>query len=189
MLSSLDVKKQNSELTKILISAQRYVGQSTIEGRIKAVTVIQSAYRKYLAQKSIQQLNMEQEEKWQGFVDKVSPQPSSVRTYLQQLTVTERLELTPWKEHLKKSDSVFSANFLMNLTAAPTINNYAKLLVAIVVGSGIIGLCTLAALGFIGVTTAALVSGAAALMGVGFFSVHVKTSIDDCSKPNLHCSG
>jgi aspartate aminotransferase/aminotransferase len=168
--TTLDLQKQNKELKCILLAVRRYVNQSTKEGQIAAATVIQSAYRTYLAQKSALKINNEQEKKWQGFVDRVSPKPSAVRTYLQQLTVAERLELIPWKEHLQEKDKFISANFLLNLLSSPTMMEYASLLALIVLVTGIIGVCTLASVGSIGLATASMLSAGLALMGIGFFS-------------------
>lgn len=181
--TTLELKKQNKELKSALLVVKQCINQVTKEGRIKAATLIQSAYRAHLARKSTQLINQKQEEQWQGFVDLVSPQPSTVRSYLQQLTVTERLELSPWKKHLQQPHHL-SPHFLMKLLCT-TMENYSGVLVAAILVLGLSSLGALVGLGGVGITTASAFGVSTLLMGIGFFSTQSNEKPTESNKNSL----
>lgn len=172
------LKQKNSELKQILLTIKCLINQETVDGQIKSAKLIQSSYRAYRAKKNAAQMSKAKDDEWRGFVHRVSPQPSTVRTYLEQLNDAQRLELAPWKESLKEKDNSISARFLIDMANNPLLNTYSKLIMAVVITSGIIGICSLVSMNVAGLAVASVLGVSAGLMCLGLFSQSISKNVE-----------
>ena len=185
--TTLNLKKENKMLEQQLLTIKRFINLSTTKGQVEAATIIQSAYRGHRARKDAKEIIKAQDKEWFNFVERVSPQPNNgIRSHLERLTVAERLDLKPWKEHLKEKESSLSANFLMNFLNNTTLNSYTALLVFIGLASAIAGSLGLASMGVIGLTAASIVGVSALTIGIGFFSTTIKNHFSSESSAEKH---
>ena len=96
-----DLKGQNKLLQDIDGSLNVHLKKVSKEGRVEAAITIQSFYRARLARKEKSRISDEMDMEWERFVDKMVPQAGAMKSYFLRFTVVERLNLNPWKEHLK----------------------------------------------------------------------------------------
>jgi len=159
-----------------LLLIKRLNNRVTPEGRVRAATLIQAAYRGHKARTATREINKNQDDEWFNFVERVSPQPNNgFNSYLKQLSVSERLEFELWKEHLREKESSVSANFFINAMSYSVLNPYVALLVFVGLTSGIVACLGLASMSAIGLAAASIVGVGTLTMGLSFFSQSIKT--------------
>ncbi|RUR10264.1 aminotransferase class I/II-fold pyridoxal phosphate-dependent enzyme [Legionella sp. km772] len=182
--TALKLKNENKALEEYLQLIKRLINRETPEGKIRAITLIQSAYRGHRARTAAKEIIRKQDNEWFNFVAKVSPQANNgVGAYLKQLTIAERLGFEPWKEHLKEKDRPQSANFFMNAMHYSMLKPYIALIVFIGLASGIVACLGLATTSVIALTATSIVTAATLATGLSFFSQSVKRHFSpDCSK-------
>ena len=172
--SVLELKHENQKLEHHLLLIKRLINRDTVEGKIRAATIIQAAYRGHKARLAVREINHKQDTDWFKFVARVSPEPNDIRSSLERLNVTDRLKYEPWKEYLKENEPPVSAHFLMSFLNNYVLNPYVALLVFVGLASGVVGVLGLASVSVIGLTAASIVGVGSLAMGVSFFSQSLK---------------
>jgi hypothetical protein len=174
--TALELKNENKNLQQHLLLIKRLINRVTPEGRVRAATLIQAAYRGHKARNTTIEINKNQDDEWFNFVERVSPQTNiGFNSYLKQLSVSERLEFELWKEHLREKESSVSANFFINAMSYSVLNPYVALLVFVGLTSGIVACLGLASMSAVGLAAASIVGVGTLTMGLSFFSQSIKT--------------
>jgi aspartate/methionine/tyrosine aminotransferase len=98
--SAFNIKEQISSLQEINMLLRVQIKQSSDAECVKAAITIQSFFRGHLAYKETLILSKERDKEWEHFIEKLVPQACSMKSYFLRLSVSERLNLSPWIEHL-----------------------------------------------------------------------------------------
>lgn len=97
----LNLKLQNQVLKELSSSATSFINRANEPGREKAAIVIQSYFRRHLAQITSKNRSDEVDKTWKEFVKKMAPDSPKMQAYFLSLSNSERLNFVPWVDHLK----------------------------------------------------------------------------------------
>lgn len=98
------LKEQNKLLKELHNKINLYIRKSSEKGQFEAARTIQSYFRRHIAQKRRACVSDELNNEWGLFVEKLVSQPGPMKSYFLGLSASDRLNLNPWKEHLKNKE-------------------------------------------------------------------------------------
>ncbi len=172
--SCLELLQYNKLLKSLLIDIKKSINQSSDAEQAKAVTLIQALYRANRAKQIKKQIMSNQNKAWSGFIDQISPNKGKIRSYLQQLSAAERLELIPWKEHLKNSEEPYSWSFFLEALADPNVPVIVAFLLTVVATALLVHVLGAASIGAASLAAVATAGVGLGLIGLGLFSSKIK---------------
>ncbi len=174
--AAIELKRANKVLEQRLALLKQLISRNTLDGTINAAMLIQSTYRGYKARKTTRHVIKKQDEDWFDFVQSVSPKlDNEVGSYLKQLTVSERLQLEPWKEHLhSKNKEPLSFHFLFAFMSKKTLCAYTALVIFLAAASGLAISFGFWGTATLGIAATIIIGGKGFTAGLGFFSQSTK---------------
>ncbi|WP_133128700.1 aminotransferase class I/II-fold pyridoxal phosphate-dependent enzyme [Legionella nagasakiensis] len=127
--SCLGLKTQNELLKNKILEIKCILSRANEAGRTHAAITIQSYMRGFFARRKTKKLADSLNKEWFAFVKQMAPQPGKTRAHLENMTIFERAQFTPWVSHLKAMNTAQSSpSFFMSILSSNSMHALGYLL-------------------------------------------------------------